>query len=105
MLHQAQPRLFGDSKHILDYGRKFFGLDAERWTALQAIHGATHQAKIGVKYTWFGPHYLSNMYFKMISDKLTYQNDRGGGIDFGGNKIYFSSVGDTEGNPVAHTGW
>jgi hypothetical protein len=95
----------GDSTHIIDYGRIFFGMDAVHWTALQAIHGAVHQADIGVKYTWFGPKYISNMYFKWIANKPRYKNDGGGGIDFGGDKIYFNSVGDVDGNPVAQTGW
>merc|ERR1719491_1693633 len=51
---EAQPRLFGDARHILDYGKDFSKMDAEHWTALQAIHGAAHSAQIGVKYTWFG---------------------------------------------------
>ena len=48
---QDQPRLFGDANNIVDYGRKFMNMDAEHWIALQAIHGATHAAKIGLKYT------------------------------------------------------
>ena len=32
----------------------------------QAIHGVVHSPKnLGVKYTWFGSGYLSNMYFKV----------------------------------------
>ena len=58
--------MFGDGNHIIDYGRNMFKIDAEHWMALQAIHGAVHAAKIGLKYTWFGPGYISNMYFKVI---------------------------------------
>ena len=47
----------------------------QHMTAPQAIHGVVHAANIGVKYTWFGPGYLSNMFFKMIANKPTYRFD------------------------------
>jgi hypothetical protein len=65
--------MFGDAKHVIDFGRDEFGMDADHWTALQAIHGVVHNAAIGLKYTWFGAGYLSNMYFKMIANKPTYR--------------------------------
>ena len=36
--------MFGDSIHIIDYGRTDFGMDAERWIALQTFHGVVHAA-------------------------------------------------------------
>ena len=98
--------MFGDAAHIVDYGRTDFGMDAEHWIALQAIHAVVHAANVGVKYTWFGPGYLSNMFFKLIANKPTYRNDNGGDLTFGqGFNIYHTAVGDPEGNPVAQTGW
>merc|ERR1719468_814099 len=103
---EIQPLLFGDSKHVIDFGMTEFGMDAEHWTALQAIHGATHQAKIGLKYTWFGPGYISNMYFKMISNKPTYRFEGGGDLSMGkGENIWQTAQGDQDGNPIAQTGW
>ena len=98
--------MFGDSKHVIDFGETEFGMDAEHWTALQAIHGATHVAKIGLKYTWFGPGYISNMYFKMIANKPTYRFRSGGDLSLGkGIHIWPTAQGDNDGNPVAQTGW
>merc|ERR1711892_320682 len=103
---ETQPMMFGDSKHVIDFGETEFGMDAEHWTALQAIHGATHIAKIGLKYTWFGPGYISNMYFKMIANKPTYRFRNGGDLSFGqGVNIWETAQGDNDGNPVAQRGW
>ena len=104
-IYQRQPKAYGDSKHLIDYGKTDFGIDAEHWTALQAIHGVVHQAALGVKYTWFGPGYLSNMYFKWIANKPRYFNDAGGDLAFGGDKVYPAAIGDKDGKPVATTGW
>ena len=100
----------GDGNHVVDYGRNFMGVDSERWTALQAIHGAVHAARIGLKYTWFGPGYISNMYFKMIANKEIYQMvGKGGDLSFySGSQcepIVDTAVGSPEGKPVAMTGW
>ena len=98
--------LFGDAKHVVDFGETEFGMDAEHWTALQAIHGLVHFAKIGLKYTWFGSGYISNMYFKMIANKPTYRFQRGGDLSFGqGVNIWETAQGDNDGNPVAQRGW
>ena len=98
--------MFGDSLHVIDYGKEQFGMDAEHWTALQAIHGVVHAANLGVKYTWFGPGYLSNMLFKMIANKPTYRFENGGDLSFGnGENLWPTAIGDPEGNPVAQTGW
>ena len=70
--------MFGDAKHVIDFGKSEFGMDTVRWVALMAIHGAVHfPANLGVKYTWVGPGYLSNVYYKMIANKPMYRNDRG----------------------------
>ena len=110
---QDQPRLFGDANSIVDYGRKLMNVDAEHWIALQAIHGAVHAAQIGLKYTWFGPGYISNMYFKMIANHPTYRFDKGGDLAFtsctstGGEvvPIVNVAVGGNDGEPVEMTGW
>jgi len=103
---ETQPMLFGDAKHVVDFGETEFGMDAEHWTALQAIHGLVHVAKIGLKYTWFGSGYISNMYFKMIANKPTYRFQRGGDLSFGqGVNIWETAQGDNDGNPVAQRGW
>merc|ERR1719320_1165968 len=62
---EAKPRMFGDANHATDFFKNEFGMGAVHSTALQAIHGAVHVAHIGVKYTWFGGGYLSNMFYKM----------------------------------------
>ena len=80
-------------------------MDVDLWTALQSIHSVVHGSPIGVKYTWFGMGYLSNMYFKLIANKPKYRNEEGGDLSFGGTKFFPTATGDTDGNPVAHTGW
>jgi len=107
---ESQPMLMGDGNHVVDYGKNFMGVESEGWTALQAIHGAVHAALIGLKYTWFGPGYISNMYFKMIANKPIYQMvTKGGDLSFySGDQcepIVDAAIGDTNGNPVAMTGW
>jgi len=107
---EAQNLMFGDAKHVLDFGKTVFGMDSTQWTALQAIHGVVHApANLGVKYTWFGPGYLSNVYFKMIANKPRYKFDEGGDLSFGGanggDNIFASAIGDPEGKPVAQNGW
>ena len=116
--------MFGDAKHVVDFGRTQFGIDPVRWTALQGIHGVVHNpANFGAKYTWFGPGYLSNMYFKMIANKPRYRFDVGGDLSFGwvyftipltspccssanaADNIFHTAVGDPEGKPVAQNGW
>merc|ERR1712213_118913 len=85
-------------------------VDAAHWIALQGIHGVIHSAShIGTKYTWFGPGYLSNMYFKMIANHPKYMWDKGGDLSFTscGEKIPIQgfATGDVDGNPLAMTGW
>ena len=96
--------MFGDGKNLVDYGKDVMNVDVDKWMALQAIHGAVHVGNVGLKYTWFGPKYISNMYFKWMANKPRYMFDIGGGLDFGGGPL-FTSVGDVDGKPVAHTGW
>ena len=69
---QNQAELMGDGKHILNYGKNVMNVDPQKWIALLAIHGAVHSAK-GLKYTWFGSGYLSNMFFRMIANKPMYR--------------------------------
>ena len=77
---QAKPRMFGDANHATDFFRNEFMMGAEHSVAIQAVHGATHTAHIGVKYTWFGSGYISNMFYKMIANKPTYRFQRGGDL-------------------------
>ena len=98
--------MFGDADHVVDYGKEQFGIDALHWTALQGIHAVVHRANVGTKYTWFGPGYLSNMFFKMLANKPTYRFENGGDLSFGkGMNLWHTAVGDENGNPVAQTGW
>ena len=59
--------MFGDANHATDFFKREFMMGAEHSVAIQAVHGATHTAHIGVKYTWFGSGYISNMFYKMIA--------------------------------------
>ena len=69
---QLHPNPWGDGRHLVDYGREAFRMDPEHWMALQAIHGAVHGVGMNIKYTWFGPGYISNVYFKRLANKPTY---------------------------------
>ena len=68
--------MLGDAKHTTDFFENYFGMDAEHSQALLAVHGAVHQSNVGVKYTWMGTGYISNMYFKMIANHPIYQFDQ-----------------------------
>jgi len=112
--HELHPNPWGDGRHLVDYGRKAFRMDPEHWMALQAIHGATHGVGMNIKYTWFGPGYISNVYFKRIANKPTYQIGTGGGdlsflacVGEGSSQTYVRNIaiGDQNGQPVAMTGW
>ena len=119
----------------MDYGREAFRMDPEHWMALQAIHGAVHGIGMNIKYTWFGPGYISNVYFKRLANKPTYlvgtgmvgSNDLMKSVNLhltGGGDLSFLScdvdaiesetgkalvrniaIGDQNGKPVAQTGW
>jgi len=79
---ESQPRLMSTGNEIIDYGRNFFNMDAEHFAALMGIHGAVHAARIGLKYTWFGPGYISNVYFKQLANKPLYDMGKGGDLSF-----------------------
>ena len=49
-----------------DWGRNIMGLSS---------HALSHGRV--VKYTWFGPKYLSNMYLKIIANHTTYPGAKG----------------------------
>ena len=72
--------MFGDAVHTTDFFQEQFGMNPEHSQALQAVHGAVHQAEVGVKYTWYGSGYISNMYFKWMSNKPTFKFDKGGDL-------------------------
>lgn len=101
---------FGDSSHIMEFGKNEFHMDPEHWIATAiGVHGVVHQAHMGVKYTWFGPGYLSNMLFKMIANYKTYNFNKGGDLAFTSGSenvpIKMYAIGDKQGNPVNITGW
>jgi len=106
---ENQPRLMSTGHQIIDYGRDFFNMDAEHFAALMAVHGATHRAAIGLKYTWFGAGYISNMYFKQLANKPLYKMGKGGDLSFSEDDvdfpIYNVAIGDVNGEPQAYTGW
>ena len=118
--------MLGDGKHLIQYGEEKMNVETKNWIALQGIHGAVHAARIGIKYTWFGSGYLSNMYFKMIANHPTYKmTNVGGDLSFTsctdceegsskcdengkkGNSLSVNNVavGDVNGNPIPMTGW
>lgn len=105
---------FGDGNTIVDWGIKAMNVDADKWIALQAIHGAVHAIHIGEKYTWFGNGYISNFYFKMIANKPTYTIQNGQGdlsftscIKGNGARLPYqpAAFGGVNGEPVANNGW
>ena len=84
-------------------------MDSDHWIAVAlGIHNVVHAA-MKVKYTWIGSGYFGNMIFKLIANHPMYMNNRGGDLAFnsGGGPIPIEDVaiGDTNGNPVAMTGW
>ena len=88
-------------------------MDAEHFAALMGIHGAVHNGHVGLKYTWMGPGYLSNVFFKQLANKPLYKMGKGGDLAFSschkGSKetlpLYNVASGDENGDPVAYTGW
>ena len=103
---EVQPLLLGDANHATDFFQEEFGMSAEHSQALQAIHGAVHAATIGVKYTWFGSGYISNMFYKMIANHPTYDFELGGDMSFiNGDNVLLAARGDSEGQPRQQTGW
>ena len=101
--------MFGDANHATDFFKNEFMMGAEHSVAIQAVHGATHTAHIGVKYTWFGSGYISNMYYKMIANYATYDFNKGGDLSFKdpelAGPVHLSARGDAEGKPRNQTGW
>ena len=75
--------------------------------ALQAVHGAVHSADVGVKYSWLGAGYISNMYYKWIANHATYDFEHGGDLSFDadlGANVEMVAYGDKEGKPRNQTG-
>ena len=69
------------------------------------MHGAVHSARVGLKYTWFGAGYISNMYYKWIANYATYDFNQGGDLAFSkGNAVRLYAKGDNEGKPRNQTG-
>ena len=103
---EVQPLLLGDAKHSTDFFLTEFGMSAEHSQALQAVHGAVHSAAVGLKYTWFGSGYISNMYYKWIANHPTYDFGGGGDLSFSrGKNVIMRAKGDAEGKPRNQTGW
>ena len=49
------------------------------------------------KYTWFGPGYVSSMYYRYIANQPMYNHEIGGDMSFQGPVMYAS--GDADGKP------
>jgi len=105
---ENQPRLLGDAVHATDYFLNDFDMSPEHSQALQAVHGAVHSADVGVKYSWLGAGYISNMYYKWIANHATYDFEHGGDLSFDadlGANVEMVAYGDKEGKPRNQTGW
>ena len=69
------------------------------------MHGAVHAARVGLKYTWFGAGYISNMYYKWIANYATFDFEKGGDLSFNkGFNVRRYAKGDNEGKPRNQTG-
>jgi len=106
---EVQPRMMGDARHTTDFFLDEFNMSPEHSQALQAVHGAVHQSDVGVKYSWLGAGYISNMYYKWIANHATYDFEHGGDLSmdaFTANaNIEMVAYGDPEGKPRKQTGW
>merc|ERR1712223_191525 len=100
-----------NADEILHDVKTTMGMSATDFIAVNAIHGMVHpfnDGSIGTKYAWLGsgPN-LSNMMYKLIANRPTYDMRGSIGIDMKSeqphNLIPFS-VGDEEGNPVSMWG-
>ena len=93
-------------RHTTDYFLSEFNMSPEHSQALQAVHGAVHQSDVGVKYTWIGAGYISNMYYKWIANHATYDFEQGGDLSFNdGMNVKMVAYGDSKGKPKNQTGW
>ena len=63
------------ANEAFDWGRNMMGLSSHQWASLMALHANSHGRV--VKYSWFGPKYLSNMYLKIIANHETYPDAKG----------------------------
>ena len=67
-----------------------------------------HQSDVGVKYSWMGAGYISNMYYKWIANHATYDFEHGGDLSFDAfiknANIEMVAYGDSEGKPRNQTG-
>ena len=72
------------ANEAFDWGRNIMGLSSHQWASLMALHALSHGRV--VKYTWFGPKYLSNMYLKIIAHHETYSGASGDLVSLGGFK-------------------
>ena len=99
-----------DGIENVDYGKNAFRMDSKHWIGIMAIHAAVHESKgTGIKYTWIGSGYISNMFFKMIANKPTFQLVHGDmsfdGADGLRKGIWPIAIGDKDGKPYPQTGW
>ena len=101
----------GNAKEILEDVKKHLDMSPTDLIALTSIHGMIHpfrQGSVGTKYNWMGsgPN-LSNMYYKILSNRPTYDIRGSVGFDMKSNQDHNLnpfSVGDENGNPVAMWG-
>ena len=99
----------GNADEIVADVKNHLGMSAKDLTALTAIHGMINpfgHGSIGTKYVWFGSSaYLSNMYYKMLANRPTYDVRGSIGFDMksnnGEHNLRPYSIGDANGKPVA----
>jgi len=109
---ESHPSL-NDAEQVVNLMKRDFNMTARHFIALSGIHSTAsrlQQHTLGTKYVWFSASYLSNMYYKMIANRPTYEADRGGDIAFVDNSengftFFPNSFGDSAGNPIASRGW
>ena len=102
-----------NADEILENVKRDLNMSATDLVALISIHGMIHpfgQGAIGTKYTWMGsgPN-LSNMFYKILANRPTYDIRGSVGFDMksnsaSGHNLHPWSVGDENGDPVAMWG-
>ena len=101
----------GNADEVVADVKNHLGMSAKDLTALSAIHGMIHpfgHGSIGTKYNWLGSSaYLSNMYYKMLANRPTYDVRGATGFDMKAHfdstshNLFPYSIGDANGKPVA----
>ena len=110
---EAHSNPHANTAEILSDVKKQMDMSAIDLIALNSIHGMIHpfgHGAVGSKYVWLGsgPH-LSNMYYKLLANRPTYDVRGDVGFDMKSNNaigynLHPWSIGDENGNPVAMWG-